>query len=216
MIKAVIFDLDGTLLDTLHDIHAVINDSLSAFSLPQISFENTTKFVGNGAKKLVERAVGKRSDLLESVYAYYSQKFADCENNLTKLFPDEAEVLENLKSYGFSLNVLSNKPQIATERVCAKFLSKFGFSIVLGQTEYYPLKPNPESTLAILNKLQLKKDECVFVGDGETDIQTARAAGIKCVSALWGYRTKEELSAAGAACFAENFKELEHILLSLN
>ena len=213
MIKAVIFDLDGTLLDTLPDIHDVLNHSLEKFLLPQIGIESTKKFVGNGAKKLVERAVGERAELLEIVYKNYSEEFANCFNNLTKMYPYEVETLEKLKAAGVALSILTNKPQRATERVYSKFLEKYGFSIVLGQTEYYPLKPDPTSTFAILEKLKVKKEECIFVGDGDTDIQTAKAAGIKCVSALWGYRTREELFAAGATDFAEDFTELEKYIL---
>lgn len=213
MIKAVIFDLDGTLLDTLPDIHLCLNGCLKEFSLPQLSFETTKKYVGNGAKKLVERAVGDRLDLNEKVYKLYAERFAECDNSHTELFPYEEETLKNLKSAGIALNIITNKPQRATDRVYAKFLANFGFSIVLGQTEYYPLKPNPASTAAILDKLKLKKEECVFVGDGETDIETARAAQIECVSVLWGYRTKEELLSAGANRFAQTFKELGGILL---
>lgn len=213
MIKAIIFDLDGTLLDTLPDIHICLNGCLNYFSLPELSFETTKKFVGNGAKKLVERAVGERSDAAEKVYKLYSERFASCDNSHTGLFPYEAETLKKLISSGIKLNVVTNKPQRATDNVFAKYLANFGFSIVLGQTEYYPLKPNPASTLAILDKLRLTKEECVFVGDGETDVETARAAGLECISVLWGYRSREELAAAGATCFARDFAELGEMLL---
>lgn len=199
-------------MDTLPDICFTLNGCLKEFSLPVLSVETTRTFIGNGAKKLVERAVRERRDLFEKVYALYSERFANCDNSRTALFACESETLLKLKAAGASMAIISNKPQRATERVCAKFLANFGFNIVLGQTEYYPLKPDPASTLAIIDKLGAKKEECVFVGDGETDICTARAAGISCVSALWGYRTKEELLRAGAERFAENFSDLYRIL----
>ena len=213
MIKAIIFDLDGTLLDTSHDIHTVINASLKKFDLPQISYEDTLKFVGNGAKKLVERAVGERIDMLTKVYSDYSEKFANCDNEHTCLYPEEVETLKKFKDMGIRLAIVSNKPQRATERVYAKYLSNFDFNIVLGQTEYYPLKPNPASTNHILNELDVNWDECLFVGDGETDVETAKAAGLKCVSVRWGFRTKEQLKAAGADNFIEKFSELERYVL---
>lgn len=213
MIKAVIFDLDGTLLDTSHDIHEVINASLKKFDLLQISYNNTLKFVGNGAKKLCERAVGERTDMLQKVYSDYAERFANCDNERTCLYPEEAETLKKFKEAGILLAIVSNKPQRATERVYAKFLSNFDFDIVLGQTEYYPLKPNPASTCAILDKLGVSAEECVFVGDGETDVETAKAANVKCVSVLWGFRTREQLKAAGAENFAEKFSDLESFVL---
>lgn len=214
MKKAIIFDLDGTLLDTLPDIHIVLNSCLAEFSLPMLSYETTKKFVGNGAKKLVERAVGERAELSEKVYELYFERFSNCDNSHTKLFPYECEILKKFKQAGLSLAIITNKPQRATDNVYTKYLRNFDFNIVLGQTEYYPLKPNPASTEAIISKLNVKKEDCVFVGDGETDILTAKAAGIKCVSALWGYRSREELSAAGATDFAENFSELERFILT--
>ncbi len=213
MVKAVIFDLDGTLLDTLPDIRICLNGCLKEFSLPVLDLDTTKRFVGNGAKKLVERAVGERADLVEKVYKLYSERFAVCDTSHTGLFPFEAETLKKLFEGGIKLNIVTNKPQRATDNVYGKYLANFGFSIVLGQTEYYPLKPDPASTLAIMDKLNVKKEECVFVGDGETDVKTARAAGIKCISVLWGYRTKQELTLSGADCFAKNFNELGDMLL---
>ncbi len=214
MIKAVIFDLDGTLLNTVEDIHIVLNESLQYFGLSAVSSEDTRKFLGNGAKKLVEKAVGECRDLQQRVYEYYALKFARCANEKTTLYDGAAEGLKTLKNAGIKLAIISNKPQDATNAVYAKYLAKFKFSEVLGQTEYYPLKPDPESTLTLMDKLKVKKDECVFVGDGETDVATAAAAGIKCISVLWGYRSRTKLEEVGAKIFAKNFSELTNLILS--
>ncbi len=213
MIKAVIFDLDGTLLDTSRDIQKVLNHALGKFSLPPISLKQTISFVGDGAKKLIERAVGERRDLYEKVYAEYMEKFVKCDNSMSRLYDREDETLNKLIKRGIRLAIISNKPQAAVDRVYSDFLAKFGFCIVLGQTEYYPLKPNPSSTLAVMDKLGVTSEECLYVGDGDADVIVAKAAGIRCISALWGFRTRAELEKSGAREFAENFSELEKFVI---
>jgi phosphoglycolate phosphatase len=213
MYKAIIFDLDGTLLNTSYDIQKVLNASLARFNLPQVSLDKTIEYVGNGAKKLVERAVASDdSNLIESVYRDYSVHFAACDNNLTCLYPGEDEVLTRLKAQNVKFAIVTNKPQDATEGVYKKHLSKYNFEVVVGQSQGVPLKPSPESTLSTIKKLGVKKDECLFVGDGETDIMTAQNAGIDCVSVLWGYRSKSQLSLSGGKIFAENYEQLYDIV----
>lgn len=215
MIKQIIFDLDGTLLNTLEDIHYVLNVSLQKFGLPCVTIGQTKSFVGNGARRLIQSAVGDvSSKAIDEVCAFYSKTFSECENERTKLYDKEEEVLSKLSGLGIKFAIVTNKPQRATDNVYVKFLAKYEFNRVLGQTEYYPLKPNPASTLAIIDDFKLKKDECIFVGDGETDVLTAKAAGIKCISALWGYRSKEQLKEAGAEIFAENYCDLFSVINS--
>ena len=206
--KAVIFDLDGTLLDTSADIRAVLNESLKKFGLPSVGADDVIKFIGNGARKLVERAVGDRREMTESVYADYSVNFAECDNAHTRLYPGEAETLSKLKDLKVKLAVLTNKPMRATQRVVEKYLGTYKFDIVIGQTDKYPLKPDPAAALAIIKSLGVGAEDCLFVGDGETDVQTAHAAGIRCLSALWGYRRRETLLSYGATDFAVSFPEI--------
>ena len=213
MYKAIIFDLDGTLLDTSKDIRENLNKTFKNFSLPEISLERTIEYVGSGARKLVERAVGQKdSELIEKVYHDFSKRYADSDNNLTCLYPNESEVLQNFKNSGIKLAILTNKPQRATERVFAKFLANFGFNIVLGQTEYRPLKPNPASVFEILERFEVEKEDCLFVGDGETDVQTAKNSGLDCACVLWGFRTRKQLEEAGGKLFVSSFLELEKIV----
>ena len=209
MIKAVIFDLDGTLLNTLEDIHCVLNESLSEFGLDQVTLSQTKSYVGNGAARLIELAAGEKKDeIFDKLYSYYSERFAECGNEHTKLYDGEEQVLNALKKAGISLAIVTNKPQRAAENVYGKFLSEFGFCKVLGQTAERPLKPNPSSVLTIIEELNIKKEECIFVGDGEADVLTAKAAEIKCISVLWGFRTKKQLEAVGAEHFAEKYSEI--------
>ncbi len=206
MVKGIIFDLDGTLLNTIGDICHVLNECLESFGFDKISIEQCTNLVGNGAKSLVERAVG--GEAWEQVYKLYEKKFNESESVFTTLYKDEEDVLNLLQRRGIKFAVVTNKPQRATENVCHKLLHKFGFSAYLGQSGEYPLKPDPAATLKALEIMGLKSDECIFVGDGETDVQTAKNAGLQCVSVLWGYRTKSQLEAAGAMYFAEKFSDL--------
>lgn len=212
MIKLIIFDLDGTLLDTSGDICSVLNCSLKKFGLPELSLKKTMEYVGNGARRLIERAVGENRGLTESVYKDFAESYAACDNSLTKLYPNEAETLEHFIGRRIKLAIVTNKPQKAAAGVYTQYLARFGFCKLYGQTDVFPLKPDPASTLSIIDEFGFKKQECLFVGDGETDVETALAAGISCISALWGFRTEKQLRAAGAELFAHSFKELEDIV----
>ncbi len=214
MYKAVIFDLDGTLLDTSRDIQKVLNYTLARFGLPTLSLEKTLEYVGNGAARLVERAIPKeRSELFDSVYADYRAHFAACDNKLTTLYDGEADVLCALKRAGLKLGLVTNKPQDATERVYNMYLSPFGFDFVRGNTGEYPFKPDPALTLFAAESMGVKPGECLFVGDGEPDVATAKNAGMNGVSVLWGFRTKKQLEAAGATRFVKNYDELYKLIV---
>lgn len=215
MKKAVIFDLDGTLLDTSKDICRILNFSLRHFALPELSLEKTVEYVGNGAKKLVERALPQGNEgMTEEVYRFYAKHFAECDNSLTRLYEGEDAFLKRLKSDGVKTAIVTNKPQAATDGVYAKLLSAYNFDCVVGQTDEFPLKPDAASTLEIIKILGVDKKDCLFVGDGETDILTAKNAGIDCISVLWGFRTKTQLAAAGAKYFAADYEEIAEFVFN--
>lgn len=214
MYKAIIFDLDGTLLDTSRDINAVLNDVLKHFGLPTVSLSDTIKYVGNGAKELVRRAIGKNNEArLEEINSYYVREFAKCDNKMATIYDGEEHALKAFKANGIKLGILSNKPQSATEHVYDLFFKGFGFDFVQGQKDGIGLKPSPDGVFAALSALGIKKDECLFVGDGETDVLTAKNAGVDGVSVLWGFRAKEQLEEVGATRFVYNFAELEKLVL---
>lgn len=212
MIKAIVFDLDGTLLDTSRDIRFVLNNSLAKFGLPPVSSGALRAMLGDGAYNLVSRAVpAGRRDLVQAVYEDYVPAYASHDNSRTVLYQGEDGALKRLKAAGVKLAVLSNKPQDATLACCREKLGEYGFDMVVGQGRF-PLKPDPSALYYMMDSLGVGKDECLFTGDGETDINTARNAGIQCVSVLWGFRSREQLAAAGGTLFAENYTQYLQIL----
>lgn len=214
MYKAVIFDLDGTLFDTLPDILAVLNATLKAFDLPTLGVEQAKSFIGNGARELVRLAIGKHNEYrLDEILAAYKVAYAQNDGKLSRFFADEDEALTALKSAGLKLAVFTNKPHQVALKTNRDYFAKYAFDCVLGQTDELPLKPAPDGVYKILEELGVSKSECLFVGDGETDVFTAKNAGVDCVSVLWGYRTREQLKEAGAIRFAQTFSDLKQIVL---
>lgn len=209
--KAILFDLDGTLLNTVPDIMDCCNKVLAEFSLPLLSEEQTRRFVGNGAKKLVERMLFARQELFAPVYERYVALFPSFTGRTT-LYPGERETLLALKERGLRLAIVTNKPHTATMRVYDALLKEFDFDVVQGYDGRFPLKPDPALSEDVIRRLGVSKKDCLFVGDGETDVQTALRLGIPCASVLWGFRSREELKNAGATCFLSRYEELLSIL----
>ena len=186
MLKAVLFDLDGTVLDTLPDLNACMNEALARFGCPAITLEQTRRYVGNGGLLFAERALppARRAEAEHFYKDVYCPVHFGCKNERTRPFAGEGECLAALRDAGMRLAVVTNKSQRAADE--------------LGATE-----------------LGVSPAEAAFVGDGETDVQTAKNAGMRSVSVLWGYRGEAELRAAGAERFARSYAELQGILLAM-
>ncbi|MCM1257133.1 MAG: HAD-IA family hydrolase [Roseburia sp.] len=211
--KAVIFDLDGTLLDTLEDLKDSVNAALRAYGCRERSLDEIRDFVGNGIRNLLIKAVegGSEHPEFENIFQYFQEDYKKNCKNKTKPYDGIMELLWKLKENGTKLAVVSNKADFAV-----KDLNLFYFKgldmIAIGEREGVKRKPSPDVVYETLKELQIEKEEAVYVGDSEVDIQTARNAQIPCLSVLWGFRKKEFLMEQGGCVFVETPKELLSLL----
>jgi len=196
--QAILFDLDGTLTNTLEDIAFAMNRALRMHGLPEHPVEKYRYLVGSGARKLAQRAVGERGDVMESVLKTYQAYYQ--EHNLDKTCPYEGvtELLEALQKQGVKLCVFSNKPHADTCRVVEHFFPEVHFAAVRGQMEGVPVKPDPAGALAMAEALGVAPADFLYLGDTDVDMICARNAGMRPVGVTWGFRDEEELRAAGA------------------
>lgn len=210
MTKAIFFDLDGTILDTVPDIQDSINRMLAENGLPPLSAEEIVRYVGNGAKKLVDRCLKGRvtEERAERCLHRYNEIYTNCGSPKTRIFPGLSKTLPLLKEKGYLLAVITNKPQKTADEVKKIYLDPLGISYVFGQREGIPVKPDPKPMEIVLAQFGLKREEVVFVGDGETDAAFAINAGVRGISCLWGYRGKELLLEVGAREFIDRPEEL--------
>lgn len=199
--KAVIFDLDGTLLDTLEDLADAMNRVLRGKGFPTHSTEAYRYFVGNGAAKLVSRTLppDNRNDELEATcLEAFRDEYTRGWNVKTRPYEGVQELLDALTTRRIEMAVLSNKPQRFTELCVQEYLPGWKFALVFGQSDRFPLKPDPASALEIARRMDVPPREFLYLGDTATDMKTAVAAGMFPVGALWGFRSEEELREAGA------------------
>lgn len=205
----VIFDLDGTLLNTLEDLTDSTNFVLSSFGYAQRTIEEVRTFVGNGIGRLLERAIpqGKDNpnfnDMLERFKAYYDK---NC-NNKTKPYDGVIDLLKTLKENGFKLAVVSNKIDFAVKKLCSRYFDGL-IDIAIGETEKIRRKPYPDEIEEALSLLNSKKESSVYVGDSEVDIMTGKNSDIDVISVLWGFRNRDELTENGARFFASSPEEI--------
>ena len=217
--RAIIFDLDGTLLDTLDDIANAANRVLAARSFPIHPNPDYRAFIGEGVVKLMLRALPEACQDVATVQACvgaYVQEYERTWNALTKPYAGVPEMLDALVIRGLKLAVLSNKPDHFTQRCVGELLAKWTFGVVLGASDKFPRKPDPASALETAKRLGVPPAECLYVGDSGIDMQTARAAGMCAVGALWGFREQEELLQDGAQHLIHKPSEvLEYVALSV-
>lgn len=213
-LPAAIFDLDGTLLDSLHDIGAAMNHALATHGLPVHPLADYRRFVGEGVRVLVSRAVPAGHEALHApVLAAYKAFYAEHQLDHTRPYPGMRELLARLQGEGVKLAVLSNKPDADTKRLVEALLPDVRFGAVYGERAGVPRKPDPTSALGVAAELEVGPGDCAFIGDTAVDMDTARAAGMYGVGVTWGFRDVEELQAHGARVLARTADELLQALL---
>jgi phosphoglycolate phosphatase len=202
--RAVVLDLDGTLLDTLGDLTDSVNRTLSLFGFPQRTQDEIRRFVGNGAVKLLERALPcalPPSDF-EAFYRAYNADYTAHQRDQTRPYDGATELLRALRARGLFTAVLSNKQDAAVRALCAHYFPDL-LDMATGPTAERRTKPAPDGVIYISETLGVQMNEILYVGDSETDVQTGRNAGVKTAAALWGFRDRETLETAGAVLFAK-------------
>ena len=212
MINTIIFDLDGTLVDSLEDLADTMNLLLEKRGYPTYKLEQYRYFVGNGLVKLIERALPQEHrdeirDLKQEFDKIYNQ---NCLNK-TKPYPGIIKLLNSLKDKGYNLAIVTNKPQVHASKI-AKTLFPDCFKYIFGNSERHPKKPDPCLTNLVINLFDVKKNEVVYIGDSDVDIQTAKNTKVKSIGAAWGFRGAAELTKYGADYVAYHADEILEVL----
>lgn len=207
--RFVIFDLDGTILDTLDDLTASVNFALRQAALPERSKEEVRRFVGNGIRKLIERSVQPDTpgEQAERVYEYFTEHYKIHCSDQTRPYEGIPEVLSALKDMGRKTAVISNKADYAVQDLCRLYFDGL-FDSITGEKSGIRKKPMPDSVYMVLEQLNADPCDAVYIGDSEVDIQTAGNAGIDCILVSWGFRDAEYLYRCGAKRVIHHPQEL--------
>lgn len=214
MKPCLIFDLDGTLVDSLPGIAASLNRTLTAHGLPGHSDAAIRSFVGDGLRMLVQRAAAAGADaaLLDSLVALFKKDYELSWSEGTRAYPGIHHLLAELQKDGFQMAVLSNKTHDFTLAMTRGVFPNIHFAAILGQRDGFPHKPDPAGALQIATAFGTAPENCVMIGDSTMDLQTAANAGMKAIAVAWGYHDRARLLAAGATRVIENPSELPALL----
>ena len=207
--KAILFDLDGTLLNTLDDLHNSVNRTLSAFQLPTRTREETRLAVGDGVGMLIARSIPKGQDnpAFADVLEAFRVDYAKNSRIMTAPYEGISPLLATLREKGIRIGVVSNKFDSAVKALCAEYFGDL-VEVAVGEHENVRRKPHPDSLFAAMESLGVSPADCLYVGDSETDVASAKNAGIDCCSVLWGFRDKEEIAEHGGKYFCTDPKDM--------
>ena len=204
-----IFDLDGTLLSTLTDLAASCNYALRSCNMPERTIDEVRRFVGNGVKMLMKRAVpdGEQNPDFEKAYATFREHYMHHNLDTTAPYPGIMDMLRRLSECGAHIAVVSNKFYAATQELVAHFFGEY-VKVAIGEREQIRKKPAPDTVLEAMRQLGVTAEGAVYIGDSDVDIETARNAGMPCISVLWGFRDRQFLIEHGATHLVESPKEI--------
>lgn len=204
MKTGILFDLDGTLLDSLEDLKDAVNYTMDQYGCPRRTLEEVRQFVGNGVEQLIRLSAGERAKLLDMAQVLEDHKLyyrAHCQEK-TAPYPGISQALGKIRQL-YPVAIVSNKPDPAVKKLCKEY---FGDVYALGESADCPRKPAPHMLHKAMAYLQV--DRCIYVGDSEVDIETARNADMPCISVLWGFRDKAVLRQAGGQYFCQSAEQL--------
>ena len=209
MYKTYIFDLDGTLLNTLGDLAASTNYALRQYGMPEHTIDDVRRFVGNGVGKLIERAIpeGVANPQYEDVLATFRKHYMLHSLDTTAPYPGIESLLHSLRSHGCNVAVVSNKFYNATVELCRHFFADT-VEVAIGERENIRRKPAPDTVFEAMRQLGVSGEDTVYVGDSDVDVATARNSGIPCISVLWGFRDRDFLIEHGATTFVNTPEDI--------
>ena len=207
--KAAVFDMDGTVLDTLCDLTNSVNYALYEHGYPLRTRDEVRGFVGNGIRKLIERAVPQGTDkaVTDGVYSTFTLHYADHCADMTKPYDGVIELLQKLKKAGYLTAVVTNKADYAAQALAKEMFCGL-FDVAVGEREGIRIKPAPDEVNIALHALGVERKNAVYIGDSDVDIETAKNSGLPCISVTWGFRSREFLIAHGATALADTPDEL--------
>lgn len=216
MIKGVLFDLDGTLLDTLEDLYQSVNAALAACGFPERTRMEVRSFVGNGVRNLMVRSVpdGEENPKFEECFQKFREHYAAHLNDHTAPYAGIMELLAELKEKGIPTAVVSNKSDAAVKELCRETFGDL-VPLAIGESERVKKKPAPDTVIEAAAGIGVPLKDCVYVGDSEVDLATAENAGIPCISVSWGFRDKELLESLGVKMLLDTVSELRDCLLDM-
>ncbi len=213
-IDTIIFDLDGTLLDTLADLAGSVNYAMQKYSLPTHSLDSVRQMVGNGVTVLMERAIpgGRSFAEFENCLNDFKEHYEVHKKDLTMPFPGIMEFLKDAYGSGYQMAIVSNKFDLAVKGLCQDFFSPY-ITTAIGESAQVAPKPAPDTVFKAMEELHAQPAQCVYVGDSDVDIMTAKNAGIPCISVSWGFRSRQFLQEHGADVIADTVADFRNMLI---